>query len=105
MISPIQYYGAKQNKKRYYDTPIELCKFHFPKTKLSCVCSSLFFSLFIHAASKFFAPEKRQRFPSSTNRNAVATTISVSNCSSFDLFDRKFDHSSYSKNLCKHSQI
>jgi len=30
---------------------------------------------------------------------------SVPNCSSFDFFDSKFDHSSYSKKLCKHSQI
>ena len=32
-------------------------------------------------------------------------TSSVPNCSSFDFFDSKFDHSSYSKKLCKHSQI
>ena len=30
---------------------------------------------------------------------------SVPNYRSFDFFDIKFDHLSYSKNLCKHSQI
>ena len=33
------------------------------------------------------------------------TTPSVSNYMSFDFLNLKFDHSSYSKNLCKYSQI
>ena len=32
-------------------------------------------------------------------------TPSVPNSRSFDFFDTKFDHSSYSKNLYKYSQI
>ena len=36
---------------------------------------------------------------------AMVCTSSVPNYRSFDFFDIKFDHSSYSKNLCKHSQI
>jgi len=32
-------------------------------------------------------------------------TPSILNCKTFDFFSLKFDHSSYSKNLCKYSQI
>ena len=35
----------------------------------------------------------------------LTNTTSVPNFSSFDFFDPKFDHSSYSKNLYKHCQI
>ena len=40
-----------------------------------------------------------------TIRKDILDTPSVSNYMSFDFFDIKFDHSSYSKNLYKHSQI
>jgi len=35
----------------------------------------------------------------------IKSTPSMPNCKSFDFFYLKFDHSSYSKNLCKYSQI
>ena len=35
----------------------------------------------------------------------LQNTPSIPNCKSFDFFYPKFDHSSYSKNLCKYSQI
>ena len=42
----------------------------------------------------------------STNKhNLFDNTPSILNCRSFDFFNSKFDHSFYSKNLCKKSQI
>jgi len=35
----------------------------------------------------------------------LEATPSIPNCKTFDFFGSKFDHSSYSKNLCKYSQI
>ena len=43
--------------------------------------------------------------PSILSMHLILATPSVPNYNSFDFFDPKFDHLSYSKNLCKHSQI
>ena len=37
--------------------------------------------------------------------DSLLPTTSIPNCKSFDFFYPKFDHSSYSKKLCKYSQI
>ena len=60
--------------------------------------------------------ERRRRRQEHRNRQAHGrgkqagaipqyTAPFVPNYRSFDFFDIKFDHSSYSNNLCKHSQI